>query len=195
MAANEELVRDIRAGDRGKLILLWENVRRLVWQQARRWDGLGGFELEDLVQAGFIATLEAVRTFDPEAGAFSTWLYQHIRREFNEATGQHTQRQKRDPLQTAASLDAPLDEESETELWELIPDPAAEAAFLEVAERDRIERIRAVLGEALAELPEEQRRAVVGKYYCGRSVDSKAHAAALRRLRNPSWSRRLKECR
>lgn len=185
MATNEELA---AAGD---LLPLWEAVRRLVWQQARRWAGIGGAELEDLAQVGFIAMMEAVRTYNPEAGAFSTWLYQHIRREFTEAAGQHTQRQKRDPLQTAVSLDIPLDEEDGSTLGELIPDPTAEAAILEVAERDRGECIRAILGE----LPADQRRAVIDRYYLGRTVEPKVHAAALRRLRHPSMSRRLRECR
>lgn len=181
MATNEELA---AAGD---LLPLWEAVQRLVWKQARRWAGIGGAEMEDLVQVGFIAMMEAVRTFNPEAGAFSTWLCLHIRREFTEATG----RRRRDPLQGAVSLDVPLDEEDGSTLGELIPDPTAEAAVLEVAERDRRERIRAILGE----LPEDQRRAVVDRYYLGRTVDKKVHAAALRQLRHPSMSRRLRECR
>ena len=52
--SNEELVTLIQAGDSDKLVVLWNQVRRMVYQQAARWAGFGGTTLEDLTQAGFI---------------------------------------------------------------------------------------------------------------------------------------------
>lgn len=105
---NEELVALIQAGDRGKLVELWTQVRRMVYQQAARWAGVGGTTLEDLEQSGFIAMLRAVDAYDPTKAKFSTYLFQRLRSEFSTATGQHTKQARHDPLQNAVSLGAPL---------------------------------------------------------------------------------------
>lgn len=69
---NEELVALIQGGDREKLPQLWEQVERFVAQQANRRlvlsGGLGGVEFGDLYNAGYLALVAAVDTFDPEAG-------------------------------------------------------------------------------------------------------------------------------
>ena len=52
--SNEELAQAIKTGERDKLLSLWEQVRRFVYQQARRWAAYGGVETDDLsrTQAG-----------------------------------------------------------------------------------------------------------------------------------------------
>lgn len=69
---NEELVALIQGGDQEKLPQLWEQVERFVAQQANRRlvlsGGLGGVEFGDLYNAGYLALVAAVDTFDPEAG-------------------------------------------------------------------------------------------------------------------------------
>ena len=79
---NEELAAMAQAGDREALLKLWTQVRRMVYQQAMRWAGVGGTTLEDLEQAGFIAMLRAVDSYDPSRGTkFSTHLFQRLRAE------------------------------------------------------------------------------------------------------------------
>lgn len=54
----------------------------MVYAQATRWAGLGGTTIEDLTQAGFIAVLRAVDSYDPSRGTkFSTHLFQRLRAE------------------------------------------------------------------------------------------------------------------
>lgn len=194
---NEELVERVQAGDRDALLTLWEQVRRLVLKQARRWTGLGGMDVDDYLQCGFIALLRAVDTYDASGGAaFSTWFFTYVRAEFHIAAGQHTKRERMDPMQGALSLSAPVGEDfdgGETALEELIEDPAAAAAMEAINENDRLERLSAVLGEVLAELPGNLREAVTGRYWRGEVVDKKAHNAALRKLRHPKISKRLLE--
>lgn len=183
---NEELAAMAQAGDREALLKLWTQVRRMVYQQAMRWAGVGGTTLEDLEQAGFIAVLRAVDTYDPTKAKFSTHLFQRLRAELSAATGYNSKRSRFDPLQIAVSLDAPLSDDDDSDTFaDLIPDPAAEAA---------IEGMDIRLGVAgvLAELPEEQRKAVYDKYWCDLQVDARTHAAAMKRLRHPDCSRRLK---
>ncbi len=183
--SNEELVALIQAGDRDRIVELWHQVQRMVYKQAARWAGVGGTTLEDLEQAGFIAVLRAVDTYDPTKAKFSTHLFQRLRAEFSAATGYNSKRSWFDPLQNAVSLDAPLEDSEDATLADFIPDPAA------AAEMDGME-VRMGVAAILAELPEEQQRAVRGKYWHDLTVDKKTLNAAMKRLRHPDCSRRLK---
>lgn len=184
--SNEELVALIQAGDRDRIVELWHQVRRMVYKQAARWAGLGGTTIEDLTQAGFIAMLRAVDSYDPSRGTkFSTHLFLRLRAELSAATGWSSKTARLDPLQSAVSLDAPLTDEEDATLADFIPDPAA------AAEMDGME-VRIGVAAILAELPEEQQRAVRGKYWHDLTVDKKTLNAAMKRLRHPDCSRRLK---
>ncbi len=174
-----------QAGDREALLKLWTQVRRMVYQQAMRWAGVGGTTLEDLEQAGFIAVLRAVDTYDPTKAKLSTYLFQRLRAELSAATGYNSKRSRFDPLQNAVSLDAPLEDSEDATLADFIPDPAA------AAEMDGME-VRIGVAAILAELPEDQQRAVRGKYWHDLTVDKKTLNAAMKRLRHPDCSRRLK---
>ncbi|MCI9353035.1 MAG: hypothetical protein HFF58_07280, partial [Lawsonibacter sp.] len=128
--SNEELVKEIQAGSKERLAELWEQVWGLVWRYAHRWARRNGTEVEDLVQVGFIAMVQAADTCDVSTGyAFTTWLGVYLKWEFAQATGQRTQRDRLDPLQNAYSLDTPLidDEGAPLTLADTLPDPAAEA--------------------------------------------------------------------
>ncbi len=183
--SNEELVALIQAGDRDRIVELWHQVQRMVYAQATRWAGLGGTTIEDLTQAGFIAVLRAVDTYDPTKAKFSTYLFQRLRAELSAATGWSSKTARLDPLQNAVSLDAPLTDEEDATLADFIPDPAA-AAEMGNAE------VRIGVAAILAELPEDQQRAVRGKYWHDLTVDKKTLNAAMKRLRHPDCSRRLK---
>ena len=185
--SNEELVALIQAGDSDKQVALWNQVQRMVYKQAARWAGLGGTTIEDLTQAGFIAMLRAVDTYDPSRQVrFSTYLFYRLRAEFSAATGQHTKQARLDPLQSAVSLDAPLTDDDDSDTFaDLIPDPAAEAAIEGMD-------VRLGVAEVLAELPEDQQRAVRGKYWHDFTVDKKILNAAMKRLRHPDCSKRLR---
>lgn len=179
------------------VLALWAAVNRFTYGQAKRWKQvLGarcGATLEDFMQDGFLALLDALEGWEPDAGEFITWYALRLKGAFTEATGQRTQREKRDPLHDYLSLDVPLSDDMETvTLGDAIPDPAAEAAIESVAERDRLGRLHHVLTVALQGLPENQRAALVGEYWYGQKADPKAKAAALRALRHPSISRELR---
>lgn len=184
--SNEELVTLIQAGDRDRIVELWHQVQRMVYKQAARWAGLGGTTIEDMTQAGFIAVLRAVDSYDPSRGTkFSTHLFLRLRAELSAATGWSSKTARLDPLQSAVSLDAPLTDEEDATLADFIPDPAA-AAEMGNAE------VRIGVAAILAELPEDQQRAVRGKYWHDLTVDKKTLNAAMKRLRHPDCSKRLR---
>ena len=202
MPCNEQLVELVQAGDRDALLQLWEQVRRLVWKYANRWAVYGGngVEVEDLMQAGFIAVLRAVETFDGSSGAkFTTYLDPLLKTEFSIATGQRTRKQQMDPLQSALSIDMPLTADAEDfTLADTLEDPAAEEAFEAVEEADRLERVRAALEEAIGKLAPELQEVIRKKYYQQETLsgyDRTLHNKAMVRLRHPAVSRRLVDLR
>ena len=169
--SNEELAARIKAGERDRLLELWAQVRELIaWYAVRRYNaapGLGGVEVDDLIQAGFIAMVEAVDSFDPGAGyKFSTWLKLTLRTAFAEAGGYRSKRQKMDPLHRCDSLDRPLDDEGGATLGEL---QAAPDCFDDTERQIWREQLRAVLDKALEDLPADWREILERRYYRGQS--------------------------
>lgn len=195
--SNEELVRLIQGGERDKLVELWAQVRRMAMKEAVRWAAYhsNGAELDDLEQAGFIALMRAVDGFDPAASArFSTWYYRILRTELEAAVGRRTEKQRRDPLDAAVSLDVPVGEDEEgTTLGELQEDPYAAQALEDVEERMQQERLHAALRAAIVTLPPNLQAVIWRHYFCGEIVDANAHSKALRMLRAPkcSWALRV----
>ena len=194
---NEELAQAIKTGERDKLLPLWDQVRRFAYQQARRWAaaGRGGITVEDLQQESFLALLDALERWRPDAGPFLPMYALRLKAAFTAATGQRTQRDRLDPLQGCISLDAPLTDSEGDPLYlgDVLPDQRAEAAVEAVVERDAAALRNEAIRQALNALPADQRRVIVLKYWHCQQVENKTHQAALRALRRPAVSRRLRQ--
>ena len=183
---NEELVALIQGGDREKLAALWEQGERFVAQQARRRvlfsGGLGGVEVDDLYQSGYIALVAAADSYDPAAGcSFIGWLSLALKTAFAEAGGYRSRRQARDPLHRAGSLDAPVragDEEANA-LGDFIPDHDAVQDFQDAEDRLYLEQLHNVLEKALDELPDQQSDAIRRHFYQNRSLEEIAAAEGI----------------
>ena len=198
MASNEELVQLVKNGERDKLGELWAQAERFVAQQARRRlvlsGGLGGVEFGDLYNAGYLALVAAVDSFDPDAGqSFIGWLALALKTAFAEAGGYRSRKQSLDPLHRAGSLDAPVGEDGDGTVGELQEDPSAAQAFEDAEGRMQQERLHAALEAAIATLPPDLQAVIRGRYYRGEIVDANAHSKALRMLRAPKCSRALRE--
>ena len=170
----------VQAGQADRLEL-WEAVRRFAYDRAYRWcramEGRGGMVLEDYIQVAFLALLEALESWDPAAGPFLTWYGLKLKGAFTEAVGMRTQRDKRDPIHHALSLDAPLTDSESGEdftLADVIEDPYAAAGVEAVAELDYQRRRTQALATALDGLTEDQRRAVVLRHCNGLTLDQTA---------------------
>lgn len=199
--SNEELVARIQGGERDRLPELWAQVERFVAKQANRRlvlsGGLGGVEFGDLYNAGYLALAAAVDIYDPLAGmSFIGWLAFHLKSAFAEAGGYRSRKQARDPIHRAGSLEAPVEEDSDTTLGEFRADPGAAQAFEDVVNRLYQEQLGAALEEMLAALPGEQRDTLRRRYYEGQTLEQIAaaegvevktvklrHGAGLRALR------------
>ena len=131
---NEELVMLIKGGDDGCCPQLWEQVRRLIVMQAKRYyfkcEKYNGTDVEDLVQSGYFAILRAIQYYEPEKGfKFLTFLDKTLLNSFREATGLRTS--KRDALNFSTSLDEPVSEDGSSTLLDLLGDLTPEAESVE----------------------------------------------------------------
>lgn len=197
MVDSSEIAKAVQAGESGTLEL-WIAVRRLALKFAIRWeralDGQSGMERDDFMQVAFIAMLDAVKSWDSQAGSFSTWFVIILKGAFTEAAGLRTERERNDPIRVAKSLDAPLtdDEVDPITLADIIADPEAERMVRTVDELDFMEKRREAVEAALASLPEHQQEAIRAKYYREEKADMVAVNAALKHLRHPLRSKDLR---
>lgn len=86
----------VQAGEPGATLRLWEETRRFVEKAAYRWayNSNGHTPQEDLMQAGFLAVLDAVERFDPERedSSFLSVLRLTLKSRFAEESGIRTTR-------------------------------------------------------------------------------------------------------
>lgn len=169
---NEELALAIQAGERERLEELWEQVRRFAWWRARRvlgaLDGSREADLDDLMQAAFLALVAAVEYYDPEKGVqLLTYYKATLKTAFAEATGWRTAKQQRDPMHRSDSLDQPMDwsDPDGNTLGDLVADPGNPMEAVE--ERLYRDWQRETIAKALDKLPADQARILRLRYWEG----------------------------
>lgn len=167
--SNEELAAAIKAGNTELYSDLWGQVQRFVVMKARQryilTNGVGGVEIEDLVQSGFLALVSAVHYFDPASGvSFLAVLGNCLKTAFSTAGAAGGYRtRKQNPLDMCSSLNAPLDDEKDGEtLLDRIEEPRD---YIEEQE-EKIWRddLRAVLEKEVSALPLEQMETIYRRF-------------------------------
>lgn len=209
---NEELVEKIQQGERDLLPQLWEQVERFVRKLACervefRADGAAlvrgvtGLELDDLMQAGYIAFLEAVDRFEPTHDAlFLTFLGFYLKKNFNfeayaasgqsryinqiardlkrsEVLGLKLKSQDQamiDRLYNTSSLNATIktSDGDATEIGNFIADP--NDLIGDAEERIYQEQLHAALEEALGQLTENGEKTIRLRFYQNLTLDEVA---------------------
>lgn len=168
---NEELAQLIKNGDDGYLPQLWEQVRRLIAMKARQYmdrhsaENYIWFEIGDLVDSGYFAVLDACRLYEPGRGSFLTILDFTLKTAFAEVAGTRTTRSCHDPLHTAKRLETPIstDPDGDTTLLDMLSGKCDD--FDDLVESVYTQELHSALNEALSILPDNERRALVLKYY------------------------------
>ena len=123
---NEELVAQIQDGKSWLIEDLWKENRGLIAWVARRYlEGCGRrYDMDDLLQAGFLGLYAAAYTYSPDRGAkFSTFAPYYIRKAMREVADVNV---KADPICDAKSLDEPFSDEDDGTLLDVIPGPEDE---------------------------------------------------------------------
>lgn len=163
---NEELAHQIKAGNNHLQEQLWLQIKSFVAQRAYKYATVSadscsrlGVELNDLIQVGYFAMIDAVKAFPDETEyKFTTFLGYHLRRHFGDliqVRGKWSKesRQTFENIAGAESLDAPINDELNSFAFgETLPDPRAEEALENVEEQLYLEKLRSDLNKALSTL-------------------------------------------
>jgi RNA polymerase sigma-70 factor, ECF subfamily len=148
-ATDEQLVGQVRDGDRDAFALLVERYKRGI----ANFIGAGvrsPSDVADLTQETFLRAYAHLRTYNPDLGRFSTWLYHIARNVVRTFLG----RSQRRP--SAVELG------EERTLENSVPDASAEADPVGGVLRSEAE---AEVRAALADLPERTRTVLALRYY------------------------------
>lgn len=207
---DEELVFAIQAGEKEKIGELWEQVHRFVAKQARNtlteMGCTGGVTFDDLYNSGFLALLQAVRTFKKDGKSFLGWLAYYLKTAFAEASGFRTVRDRKDPIRFSASLSSSLTEdENSSVLSDVTADPEGEAMLEAVEERIFAEQLRDAVRDVLDDIPTEQSTVICKRYLEGLTQERtgqelgidknevvRKEEAALRLLRRGRYAAKLR---
>lgn len=144
--SDENLARDIKAGEADALTELYQRHCRLVFNVARRilhGDG----DAEDVVQQVFLDVYRSIHRFSPEKGSFKTWLLMFAY--------QRTLNHRR-------SLTAARYFSSDS-----IDDSIAASAVPHAGYSCKAQEARILTRQILASLPERERRTIELVYYDG----------------------------
>lgn len=170
---------------------LWRRVQRLAVKlmlryppdYARRGNVV---DLDDMTQAAYIAVHEAVQDYrEDKPFRFVSYLSYHVRNESAALLGFRTAKRRIE----AVSLDAPLGEDSDTEMSDLIPDETADTALDDVIEREYRRELRAVLDNCLKELPPEQGDTICARFFARLPLDE----IGIRHGEDAAWARKQED--
>ncbi len=193
----ETLAGEIQSGHNELMPELWERSRKFIILQAKRYFNQSlnrcGVEEDDLIQQGYFALCDAVKTYDHLKGmGFLGWLDFHLKREFRCAAGlirhiDENGKQYVSPsiLDQASSLDRPLydDDPDSDSLASLVIDERAAAAIDEVEQRIYNEELHEALDSVIDTLSSEDEHLIRSLYYNGESVRSYADRTGIESIR------------
>lgn len=167
---NEQLALLIQGGHKEHVLTLWQQVEKFVKMKANaffpRLANPRGVTPDDLMQAGFLAMMDATATFSE--GNFLSWLSFYLKIRFYEAAGIRTVRARCDPINSVVSMDAPLDDDTEDTLADLVADPVDQ--YETANEKIWNEELRAALDAALDKLPQRESAVIRSRFYDGLSL-------------------------
>lgn len=156
--------RDIPGADPAAVIEQYEPyLQKLANRYIPALSLTGAVDMDDLVQVGRIAAVEAQQKYRPEDGSFMNCLFYYVRKAMRCALGFNNQ--TGESPAALVYLDQPLSTETETTLGEILTDPGAvpldEPIEEEETRRETSEQIRA----ALDRMKSDKQREVITRVY------------------------------
>lgn len=165
---NEQLAELIQEDNEDLKPVLWERIKKLLYMFADKYYksytdycSRCGVDAWDLKQQAYKAYENSLKGYSRSRGAYSTYIsfmFKNVIRELFSS---------KEPLNTADSLDRPVDTEDESggTLSELIPDPTAEEAFEKIEDSS----VATVVRSAVEKLPDRERNIIKMRYFDGLS--------------------------
>lgn len=167
---NEEIAVMINNGQTEFIPVLWDRVRKLVAKFANNYY-MRHYELckrsgvtdDDLIQEAYFGFIKAIRSYPPESGnMFTTYLNYPIQSCFVAITGQRTSKSRKEPLNHAASLNAPvLDSDDGVTLQDTLQDENTYIDF----ERIELTDMQRIVREELAQLKDAKHQEFITAHY------------------------------
>ena len=180
LTADEEIIRDAKAGDEQALEFLINKYKGFVRAKARTYFLIGA-DREDIIQEGMIGLYKAIRDFrGDKLSSFRAFAELCITRQIITAIKTAT-RQKHIPLNSYISLNKPIfDEDSDRTLLDIISEENISDPEAMMINREEFAGIELKMGEILSSLEWE----VLSSYLQGRTyqeiaVDLKRHVKSI----------------
>lgn len=168
---NEELAERIKAGERDLLPLLWQMNKRSIYLLAVKYRGVisqhAFVDLEDFIQCGYFALLEAVEAYDAARGwKLSAYLPFKYKKQVYAMFGNVRDGDARIFPLAPSSLNVPIENKDghETEVIDLLEDEKA-GRLEEDCEK---EELRQIVRAAVDKLPERERFTIREVYFAGK---------------------------
>ena len=171
---NEQIVSEIKSGNKELINQLWLQTERFVYKQAHlffnryrlRCDQLG-VTVEDLHQEGYFGIVDAVSKYEPEKNVrFLTYADYHCKKQFFKIAKMRSTGWQNNPFHTCASLDE-LRGDGEINLFDSLPDDASAQSLDDVIEREFTEQVRKDVENAMTSLTDHQANIIVKRFYEG----------------------------
>lgn len=159
--SNEELVKRIQADQTEHIPQLWEQVQDFIKYlankhllnyppQCQQFHG-------DMVDQAYFHFLKAIEGYRESKGKFTGYLAYHVKNAFNEVLRGRTQKAQNEPLNSAVSLDAPIEGTEDLTLADMLIDAESEAYYRHIEDEDLWKSVYEILRRGIGKLPEEYR--------------------------------------
>lgn len=163
---NEALAKAIQEdGNEALMLQLWAQVKRWVAKYAMKWflfynggrttTSRRGVTINDLIQSGYLAMVDAVQTFEAGNGSFIGWLTFYLQNEFAALYGVRAERTKHDPINYALPFSAPIapNKPDRGSIEDFYCDRTAKDGIQQIEDNDYIRSMRVALEKALDDIP------------------------------------------
>lgn len=158
---NEELALLIQSGQTEHIPQLWEQIQEFLKYLADRH--LQNYPLEcqqlhgDMVNQVYLSFQRAVDNYQPDKGKFTSYLSYYAKNAFQEVLQGRTSRTRNEPLNSAVSLDTPIEGTEELTLADMLIDTQSEEYYRHLEDADLWQSVHELLLQAIERIPEEYR--------------------------------------
>lgn len=159
--SNEELALLIQSGQKEHVLRLWEQVQDFIKYLADKH--LLNYPPEcrqlhgDMVNQAYFHFLKAIEGYREDKGKFANYLTYHVKNAFNEVLQGRTSRTKNEPLNSAVSLDTPIEGAEDLTLADMLIDTQSEGYYRQIEDEDLWRSVRDLLQDGIDELPDTYR--------------------------------------
>lgn len=166
-----ELAARIKAGEKSLLPMLWGECRGTVIIMAAKYRSIieqnAFVDMEDFIQCGYFAMLEAVEAYNPEKGyKFTSYMTFKYKKQIYKMFGNVREGDKRIFPAAASSLNITLENDGhETELLEMLEDKSAGSIESDYEKKE----LQQIVRKAVGKLPERERYVIQEIYFNGRA--------------------------